>query len=81
MKKIIFIFTSALIASCGSDKHLIQKSDVCITNQTETQVFFLESERGRFVAKSWREGVYGPALVQIVASTEFLTLARRAKNN
>jgi hypothetical protein len=79
MKKIIFISTCALVASCGMDKHLIQKSDVCITNATETQVFFLASDRGRFVAQSWREGVYGPALVQVVDSTEFLALARRAK--
>lgn len=85
MKNKLILIGAIALAGCSNQKELIQKSDVCITNQTETQVWFRQCERSAIVVKAWRDGLYGPALVQVVNDQEFRQLEKRAivqsKNN
>jgi hypothetical protein len=78
MKNNIILFAAITLAGCSTNKTLVKQSDVCITNQSETQVWFLNCERSATVARAWRDGMYGPALVQVVDSTEWAQLEKRA---
>ena len=78
MKKLSIILGISLATSCSVDQHLIKQSDICITNESATQVWFLESDRSACVAKAWQEGIYGQALVQVLDTAQFLALEKRA---
>jgi hypothetical protein len=78
MKKLSIILAVSLATSCSVDRHLIKQSDICITNESQTQVWFLESDRSKCVAKAWQDGLYGQALVQVLDTAEFLALEKRA---
>lgn len=78
MKNNFILLASLALASCGVDKTLVKQSEICITNQSETQVWFLRCERSACVANAWRDGIYGPALVQVVDTAEFRGLEKRA---
>ncbi len=83
--KLLVLIAAGALASCSNQKTLIQRSAVCITNETETQVWFRQCETTKVVVQAWREGLYGPALVQVVSDQEFRQLEKRAsvqlKNN
>lgn len=78
--RLLTLIAAAALAGCSSQKTLIQRSAVCITNQTETQVWFRQCAATSPIVQAWREGLYGPALVQVVSDQEFRQLEKRAVN-
>jgi len=83
--KLLLLTALVALAGCSNQKTLIQRSEVCITNQTETQVWFKRCDQTDIVVQAWRNGLYGPALVQVVDEQEFRQLEKQAqlrlKNN
>lgn len=83
--RILTLIAAATLAGCSSQQTLIQRSAVCITNRTETQVWFRQDKDVEVVVQAWQNGLYGPALVQVVSEQEFRQLKKQAvvlrKNN
>lgn len=82
MKKYLFCL-GLLIASCSSNRQvcherLNQKSDICLANDLETKIYFMNTERGQIVYRAWKKGYYGEAEVFLVDSSEFVSLLKKS---
>lgn len=82
MKKYLLILGLAL-ASCSTTRQtchekLIQKSDICLANDLETKIYFMNTERGQIVYRAWKKGYYGEAEVFLVDSSEFVSLLKKS---
>jgi hypothetical protein len=74
MKKVLIIVGLA-IGGCQSPQTLIMKSDFTAVNQDSTKLWIKDTEFGKFLYKSWKNGVYGnDTKVYLLDSTEFNNL-------
>lgn len=78
--KLLSLIAAAALAGCSSQKNLIQRSAICITNRAETQVWFMSCAQTELIIKTWQAGSYGPALVQVVSEPTFRQLEKQAVN-
>jgi len=78
MKKYLIVLGLAL-TSCASQQ-LVKRSNICITNATETKVYFRDCSTARLVAGAWETGAYGQAKVEILDSASFESLSKRISN-
>ena len=80
MKKVLIIVGLA-IGGCQSPQTLIMKSDFTAVNQDSTKLWIKDTEFGKFLYKSWKNGVYGnDTKVYLLDSTEFNNLVGKSFN-
>jgi hypothetical protein len=71
MKK-LFIVLGLAIVGCQSPQTLIVKSDFTVVNQDSTKLWIKDTDFGRYLYGSWKNGVYGTNTeVYLVDSVEF----------
>ena len=77
MKKILFVLSLGL-TGCATNGVLIQKSEIAITTQDTSRVWFLDGGYGPSIYTIWKNGTYGTASkVYLVDSTHFEKLKSR----
>lgn len=60
MKKVItLILAASVIASCASNRKLVQKSDISIVSKNNKYLYLKDSGAGSLIYDFWKSGVYG----------------------
>ena len=60
MKKVItLILAASVIASCASNRKLVQKSDISIVSKNNKYLYLKNTEAGILIYNFWASGEYG----------------------
>ena len=80
MKKAVLI--ALIVASCGSNKDLIQRSDISITTQDEKIIYLKDTETGRSIYEVWMSGAYGKETqVYLINESEFEKMIKKVNKS
>jgi hypothetical protein len=80
MKKAVLI--ALIVASCGSNKDLIQRSDISITTQDEKILYLKDTGTGRSIYEVWRSGTYGKETqVYLINESEFEKMIKKVNKS
>jgi hypothetical protein len=80
MKKAVLI--ALIVASCGSNKDLIQRSDISITTQDEKILYLKDTGTGRSIYEVWMNGTYGKETqVYLINESEFEKMIKKVNKS